>query len=135
MRRRREEIAARYIEALQGVPQIELPVANADRIHAWHLFQIKLRLENLVIDRNRFIDELKEAGIHCSVHWRPLHLHPFYQETFGWRAEDFPNATSLWQRLVSLPLFPTISDEQLEYVIRTIKSLCQRYASRNFSNQ
>ncbi len=135
LRRRREEIAARYIEALRAVPEIELPVANANRIHAWHLFQIKLRLEKLGINRNRFIDELKGAGIGCSVHWRPLHLHPFYQETFGWRAEDFPNATSLWQRLVSLPFFPTISDEQLEHVIRTIKSLCQRYASRNFSNQ
>jgi perosamine synthetase len=135
LRRRRAEIAARYIEAFSGVPEIELPVADADRIHAWHLFQIKLRLENLDIDRNRFIEVLKEAGIGCSVHWRPLHLHPFYQQNLGWRAEDFPNATNLWQRLVSLPFFPTISDEQLEHVIRTIKSLCQRYASRSFSHQ
>lgn len=131
MRLQREEIAARYIEALADVAEIELPVADPNRIHAWHLFQIKLRLEKLSITRNQFIDELKEAGICCSVHWRPLHLHPYYQETYGWRPEDFPHATSLWQRLVSLPLFPTLSDEQLEHVVRTIKSLCQRYARRN----
>jgi perosamine synthetase len=133
LRRQREEIARRYREALADVDEIELPVADPNRQHAWHLFQIKLRLEQLSLTRNQFIEELKAAGICCSVHWRPLHLHPFYQETFGWRAEDFPQATKLWQRLISLPFFPTLNEEQVTHVIRSIKTLCHRYARRNFS--
>ena len=93
MRREREGIARFYLEAFADVDEIELPPEDANRIHAWHLFPIKLRLERLSIDRNQFIEELKKAGVGCSVHWRPLHLHPYYQETFGWREEDFPVAT------------------------------------------
>src|SRR6266852_4372570 len=96
MRRRREVLAARYREALAQVDEIEVPPMVQDRIHAWHLFPIRLRTECLSIDRNRFIEDLKLAGIGCSVHWRPLHLHPYYQETYRWRPENLPNATDLW---------------------------------------
>lgn len=128
MRCKREEIALRYIDSLSDLDEIELPAPDSNRVHSWHLFQIKLRLNRLGISRDRFINELKESGISCSVHWRPLHLHPYYQKTFGWVADDFPNATNLWERLVSLPLFPTMSQCQIEYVIGTIRDLCRRYA-------
>ncbi len=108
--------------------EVELPAEDANRIHAWHLFPIRLRLGRLSINRNVFIEKLKEAGVGCSVHWRPLHLHPYYQETFGWRAEDFPVATALWERLISLPLFPGMRDDELEHVMRTVRSLCAQYA-------
>ena len=65
-----------------------------------------MRLEKLAIDRNEFIARLKAAGVGCSVHWRPLHLHPYYRDRFGWTSEQFPVASPLWERLVSLPLFP-----------------------------
>src|SRR5207244_8967508 len=91
---------------LAELEEIELPPDDANRIHAWHLFPIRLRLDQLSIKRNQFIEELKQAGIGCSVHWRPLHLHPYYQETFGYRPEDFPVATGVWRRLVGLPIFP-----------------------------
>jgi perosamine synthetase len=74
------------------------------------------------------MDELKQAGIGCSVHWRPLHLHPYYQETYQWRPDNFPNATALWERSISLPLFPGMQVEQVDYVIQTIIDLCARYA-------
>jgi perosamine synthetase len=128
MRRRREAIAARYGETLADVEEVELPPADADRIHAWHLFPIRLRLERLTVSRNALLDELKQAGIGCSVHWRPLHLHPYYAERFGWRPEDFPVATALWERLISLPLFPGMLDEQIQYVTDTLKALCARYS-------
>ncbi len=128
MRRRREILAARYRAALAQVEEIEGPPAVRDRIHAWHLFPIRLRTERLGIDRNRFMEELKQAGIGCSVHWRPLHLHPYYQETYEWRPEDFPHATALWERSISLPLFPGMQIEQIDHVIETIKGLCSRYA-------
>ncbi len=69
MRVARERRAAEYLDALSDVAAIELPPTDANRLHSWHLFPIKLRLEQLTIDRNRFIDELKDAGIGCSVHW------------------------------------------------------------------
>lgn len=127
MRRRREEIAAYYFEALKDVEEVELPSQNEDRIHAWHLFPIRLRLPRLTIQRDAFIDELKRAQVGCSVHWRPLHLHPYYRETFGWRQKDFPVASALWKRLISLPIFPTMREDELQYVIKVVKELCVRF--------
>jgi perosamine synthetase len=128
MRREREQIAESYFEALAGIEQIESPPHNENRIESWHLFPIKLKLKQLKIDRDRFMNELKQAGVGCSVHWRPLHLHPYYQKTFGWRAKDFPVATAQWKRLVSLPIFPGMRDDEFEHVVHTIKRICQRHA-------
>ncbi len=130
MRQRREEVARCYFEGLADVDEIELPLEDVNRIHAWHLFPIRVRLDRLDIDRNRFIKELKDAGVGCSVHWRPLHLHPYYQETFQYRAEDFPEATKEWQRLVSLPIFPDMHGDEFAYVVATVKAICQRAAVR-----
>ncbi|HYR76613.1 MAG TPA: DegT/DnrJ/EryC1/StrS family aminotransferase [Pyrinomonadaceae bacterium] len=127
MRREREQIARHYSAALAVVEQIELPPYNDDRIDSWHLFAIKLRLKRLTIDRDGFMNELKQAGVGCSVHWRPLHLHPYYQQTFGWRAKDFPVATAQWKRLISLPIFPGMREDEIEHVIRTVKRICRRY--------
>ncbi len=127
MRCERERIARFYLEALADCPEIELPPEDAGVVHAWHLFPIKLRLERLSIDRNQFIEELKKAGVGCSVHWRPLHLHPYYQETFGWRPEDFPVATRVWQRLISLPIFPGMHRDEIDYVMQTVIGICKRH--------
>jgi perosamine synthetase len=129
MRREREAIARSYLEAFGDVSEIELPPEPGNRIHAWHLFPIRLRLDRLSISRNQFIDELKAAGVGCSVHWRPLHRHPYYQKTFGWRPEELPVATALWVRLISLPIFPDMSAVEIEYTVDTIKAICRRYAS------
>jgi perosamine synthetase len=128
MRREREALAHHYLEAFADTQEIELPPENENRIHSWHLFPIRLRLERLTIDRDSFMEELKQNGVSCSVHWRPLHLHPYYQETFDWRPEDFPVATAVWERLITLPIFPGMDNEEIEYVISTIKRLCRRFA-------
>ena len=127
MRRARERAARSYFAALRDVEEIELPPDPPDRIHAWHLFPIRLRLERLAFDRNRFVEELKKAGVGCSVHWRPLHLHPYYKKTFGWRASDLPAATALWPRLVSLPLFPGLTKDEIGHVVGTVRELCRRH--------
>jgi len=124
MRRERESIAEQYMDQLSDLPEIELPLDDPDRIHAWHLFPLRLRLDRLSVDRNAFIEALKGAGIGCSVHWRPLHLHPYYLETFAWRAKDLPVASAVWKRLVSLPIFPGMREEEIAHVIRTIRTLC-----------
>ncbi len=127
MRRRREEIAGRYRAALEPLEEIELPPEPRNRMHSWHLFPLRLRLERLAITRNQFIDRLNQEGVGCSVHWRPLHLHPYYQETFGWRPEHCPVATATWERLVSLPLFPAMREEEIGHVIGTVRKLCGQH--------
>jgi dTDP-4-amino-4,6-dideoxygalactose transaminase len=125
MRRERETIARQLLEGLADVEELELPPTDGDRIHSWHLFPIRLRLEHLAIDRNAVMDELKSRGVGCSVHWRPLHLHPYYEETFGWRAAELPIATRLWERLISLPIFPGMRPAEIHHVIETVKDLCR----------
>ena len=129
MRRHRERIARRYTEELAGLEEIELPPDVADRIHAWHLFAIRLNLERLRISRNDFIIQLRQAGVASSVHWRPLHLHPYYHETFGYRPEHCPTASALFERLVSLPIGSKMTDEQIQHVIDSVYKIVERHSS------
>jgi len=129
MRLEREAIAERYSETLGQLEEVEIPPVDENRIHSWHLYPLRLRLERLAIDRNGFIDRLKESGVGCSVHWRSLHLHPYYQSTFRWQPEDFPVAASVWESLVSLPIFPGMRGEEAEFVIRVIRDLCEMHSA------
>lgn len=128
MRLAREAVAHRYQAAFSSLDEIELPSEPADRIHSWHLYPIRLRLDRLSVDRNQFLQELQSAGVGCSVHWRPLHLHPYYEQTFGWRPADLPVSTEVWSRLVSLPIFPGMRENEVEHVIETMEELCTRHS-------
>ena len=128
LRQHREAIAEFFRRELADVAQIELPPSPPDRIHAWHLFPIRLRLGRLAIDRNTFIEELRRRGVACTVHWRPLHEHPYYQEMFGWRAEHLPIASSEWLRSISLPLFPGMREDEQRHVIGVVRGLCVTHA-------
>lgn len=131
MRQQREAIADYYRQELGDLEQLELPAQSSDRIHAWHLFPVRLRLEELTIDRNRFIDALQEHGVGRSVHWRPIHLHPYYQEVFGWNEDHLPVASVQWTRLISLPLFPGMREDEQQYVVHVVRKLCERYAAKD----
>ena len=126
MRSEREEIASFFRQQFTDVDQLELPPQGENRIHSWHLFPIRLCLDQLTIDRNEFIRQLRERGVGCSVHWRPLHLHPYYQETLTWSESDCPIASEVWERLVSLPLFPGMTRAEQEYVVRVVRELCSQ---------
>lgn len=128
LQRQREAIARKYLSSLADCEQIELPPLRPDRIQSWHLFPIRLKLERLRIDRRRFLELLWERGVSCSVHWRPLHLHAYFQEIFGWRPEDFPVASEVWMRSLSLPLFPDMRAEEQSHVIAVIRDLCAENA-------
>lgn len=127
MRQHRENVARQYFDQLADVEEIELPIADEDRIHAWHLFPIRLRLEKLAVDRAEFMTELNRAGIGCSVHWRPLHLHPYYQNEFDWQPAELPVATALWERFVSLPIFAGMHPDEVARVTTTVRQLCALY--------
>ncbi len=124
---RRAAIADRYDELLKDVEELDRPPRRPDRVHAWHLYPIRLRLETLIIDRAAFIEKLKEAGIVTSVHYQPLHLHPYYREKFGYRPEDLPKMTAAYPRIITLPLYPDMTVEEVEYVSRTVRELVGRH--------
>ena len=130
LRVEREAIARRFAEAFADTDELELPPSPSDRIHSWHLFPIRLRLDRVSISRNTVIDELRERGIACSVHWRPLHLHPYYEDNFGWRPDDLPVATATWERLISLPIFPGMRDEEIETVVENVRAVCRENRRR-----
>jgi perosamine synthetase len=127
MRRSRETIALEYIERLSDLHEIETPSTDGNRLHSWHLFPIRLHLGSLTIDRNAFMNELSELGVSSSVHWRPLHLHPYYEETFGWRPGDLPVASAVWTRLISLPIFSAMTRHDIDAVVNAVRSVCNRF--------
>jgi dTDP-4-amino-4,6-dideoxygalactose transaminase len=128
MRQQREAVAEFYLASLADLEGLSLPVTNDNRMHSWHLFPIRLKLENLSIDRNKFIEELKSHGVGCSVHWRPLHMHPLYRERLGWNEDHFPSATIMWNEIISLPIFSSMTFEEMVHVAETVKQLCVDYS-------
>ncbi len=123
----RDARAEFYLRQLADVGEVELPPHPSDRIHAWHLFPIRLRLDRLTISRSEFFEALRERGVQCSVHWRPLHLHPYYAVNFGWTTKNLPVATEVWNRLISLPLFPGMTDQEANHVVTVVRELCRRH--------
>lgn len=124
LRKDRQAIAEYYLEKLSGIDEIELPRVSSNRIHSWHLFPIRLCLEQLSITRNAFMTQLKEKGVNCSVHWRPLHRHPFYASEFPWQADGLPVSSKTWERLISIPIFSGMCREEMDFVIFKIKEIC-----------
>jgi dTDP-4-amino-4,6-dideoxygalactose transaminase len=120
---RRRAIAARYDSAFGSLDLIELPRELPDRRHVYHLYAVRLREDLLAIDRNAFIDLLKQAGIGASVHFIPLHRHPYYRDTFGYRPQQFPLAERFYSGLVSLPLYPRMSDADVEDVATAVRHI------------
>ncbi|MDC7232721.1 MAG: DegT/DnrJ/EryC1/StrS aminotransferase family protein [Spirochaetales bacterium] len=113
----RKEAVRTYLEILGSSPVsrlLDLPEWKEN--HAWHLFIIRLKTDRLAISRNEFIEQLNKSGIGTSVHYKPLHMMTYYRERYSLEESDFPEAASLFHRVVSLPLFPGISRQQIERV-------------------
>jgi len=121
--RRRTDIVRQYREGLGTVEEVVLPRLQPHRVHSWHLFTIRLKLDRLRIDRARFITELQQRGIGTSVHWLPLHMHPYYRETYGYAAQDFPVAAGLYPEIITLPLYPDITEIEVACVCDAIKAV------------
>ena len=114
-------IVAQYHAALADVDELlELPTCRPDVEHAWHLFVVRVRPERLRIGRDEVIQELTAAGIGTSVHFIPLHEHSYYRDVLGVRAEDAARgAPREWQRIISLPLYPGLTDADVDRVADT----------------
>ncbi|MEI8012727.1 MAG: DegT/DnrJ/EryC1/StrS family aminotransferase [Candidatus Omnitrophota bacterium] len=120
---KRKAVAAYYDKAFKAVPEIDTLVVRPDRETSWHLYVIKLAVESLTIDRSRFITELAERGISASVHFIPLYRHPFYRDRFKPRGKDFHNSEWLYERILSLPIYPGLTQQQLRHITKTVKDI------------
>jgi dTDP-4-amino-4,6-dideoxygalactose transaminase len=145
---RRSCIARQYNEAFRSMDELETPFGEGidDKAgasgessllkditgtrHSWHLYILRLVLGKLEIDRDKFIDELKGMGIGTSVHFIPLHIHPYYRETYGYKPGDYPISYGEYQRIVSLPIYPRMSDADVDRVIKAVTDVVHRHQKR-----
>lgn len=126
---RRRQVVQRYQSELGGLPEIETPTERAEVESAWHIYPLRLHLEALRIGRSQFIEELRARNVGASVHFIPVHLHPYYREKYGYSALDFPVAAAHYERLVSLPLHPRLSDEDVDDVIEAVRDVVESFRS------
>lgn len=122
----RERYAALYQEGFQDLPEVMCPPTAPHVQHAWHLYVIQLNLDRLRIGRDEFIRQLQQAGVGCSVHFIPLHLHPYHRNRGGYRPDDFPVASAVFQRIVSLPLYSKMTEDEVTRVVETVRDLVKR---------
>ncbi|QQS48470.1 MAG: DegT/DnrJ/EryC1/StrS family aminotransferase [Acidobacteriota bacterium] len=122
--RRRAEMAARYDEAFVDLPVDPPAQARPGDLHAWHLYMIRLR-DDAPVERDEFIRRMVDRGIGCSVHFIPLHLHPFWREELQLQPDDFPEAMRAYQRAVSLPLYTRMTEFDQQRVIDAVREILE----------
>jgi dTDP-4-amino-4,6-dideoxygalactose transaminase len=127
MWRRRREIAQQYNEAFKDAQELQLPFDRADCQHAWHLYMLRLNLEHLRLDRGAFLEELKRRNIGASVHFIPLHVHPYYRQVYDYRPEDFPVAYREYQREISLPIYSKMNNDDVRDVIAAVLEIVAKH--------
>ncbi|MFZ0813934.1 MAG: UDP-4-amino-4,6-dideoxy-N-acetyl-beta-L-altrosamine transaminase [Candidatus Sulfotelmatobacter sp.] len=125
---RRREIAAHYSTAFSGLAEITPPAVRADANPAWHLYPIRLNLEKLTADRRQLFRALRAENIGVNVHYIPVHRHPYYRDRFGYRGGEYPIAEDAYERLISLPMFHSMSDEDIVDVISALQKVMHHFA-------
>ena len=120
--RRRQQLAARYLHELQGLPLILPADAPAGDAHAWHLFVLRLA-DDARATRDEVIQALSDAGIATSVHYVPLHRQPYWRDTYGLTPAMFPEAEKAYQQMFSIPLFTAMSDAEQERIIEALRHI------------
>ncbi len=127
MRDMRAEIAGRYTDAFRHDEELIVPYVKPDRESAWHLYVLKLNLDMLRIGRDRFISEMEERGVGASVHFIPLYRQPYYRDAYGCQAKDYPVSEWIYERVLSLPIYPGMMREDVDAVIEVIKYLIKKF--------
>lgn len=130
----RGRYAAMYDAAFGYLPEITIPKVNEGLRHAWHLYVIQLNLEHLTLNRAEFIEALRAENVGTSVHFIPVHLYPYYRERFGYRRGDYPWAEGIYDRIVSLPLYPKMTPDDVQYVSATAKRVVSDHRKRVWSH-
>jgi dTDP-4-amino-4,6-dideoxygalactose transaminase len=129
MLERRREIAWRYNAAFSELPELQVPPDSGESRHAWHLYLLRLNLDMLRIDRAEFVQALKNRNIGASVHFIPLHLHPYYRDLYEYHPEDYPAAFTEYLRVLSLPVYSKMSDRDVDDVISAVQEVVRSYSA------
>lgn len=124
---RRVEIAEKYNKALGSLETYHIPQVAEDVQHAWHLYVVLIEPSALGIHRDQVIEELRQRGIGTSVHFIPLHLHPYYRRVWGYREGEFPVAEKYFDRCMSLPIYPGMTNEDVSYVIEALHDISKKF--------
>jgi dTDP-4-amino-4,6-dideoxygalactose transaminase len=124
---RREEVVRQYTVAFALEDSLELPAVRPDVDHAWHLYVLRLQPDVLKIGRDQFIDEMRKRNIGTSVHFIPIHLHPYYRDKYGFAPDAFPVAFENYERMLSIPLNPRLSDQDVTDVIEAVLDIVRTY--------
>ena len=125
---RRRQIAARYSQAFRDMPGIIPPAVHSDTNPAWHLYPIRLQLDQLSVGRDEIFRALRAENIGVNVHYIPVHLHPYYRDRFGYKGKEFPVAEDAYARLISLPMFHGMSDQDVEDVVGGVEKVLSNLA-------
>lgn len=120
---RRNEIAELYNEKFANDDRFVIPKTGANIKHAYHLYPLQIKFENIKISKKDFFEKMRENKIGLQVHYIPIHLQPYYKENFGFKEGDYPVAEAFYKREVSIPIYPSLENDDLNYIVRKIKEL------------
>ncbi len=119
----RQRYAAMYDAALGDLPEVQLPVRHGDRNHTFHLYPVRFQTERLTAGRDEIIEELARCNIGTSVHFIPVHLHPYYRDAYGYAPGDFARAARIYAEMISLPLYPAMSEDDVASVYHAVRAI------------
>ncbi len=126
MQARRRQLVARYDAGFKGNDQVQTPTERPEVESSWHMYVLRINLETLTIDRDRFFDEVKARNVGLSVHYIPVHTHPYYADKYGYRPGDIPVANENFERMVTLPLSPKHTDDEIDYVVEAVTDVLRQ---------
>ena len=126
--KKRQALAARYDETLTDLEAVRPLEKVPGSSHAYHLYIIRLDLARLTVDRNQAFDALKAEGIGVNVHYRPVHLHPYYQKIWGTKAGDLPVTEQVFEQILTLPLFSSMKESDVDDVVEALRKVTRAYA-------
>ncbi|HRE40717.1 MAG TPA: UDP-4-amino-4,6-dideoxy-N-acetyl-beta-L-altrosamine transaminase [Ignavibacteria bacterium] len=119
----RRKIASAYDEAFSNIENITIPFVRPEVKHAYHLYPLLINFEKFNISRKELFEKLSGKNIFCQVHYIPIHLQPYYKNNYGFKKNDFPIAEDFYSKEISLPVYPTLTDSEVNYVIESLKSV------------
>jgi len=121
--KRRREIVSIYNKVFSGIDEVKIPTEKENVFSSYHLYVLLIDFVGIGINRVEFMEKLKEKGILTQVHYIPVHLQPYYRDNFGYRDGNYPVAEEYYQKAISLPLYPSMTDEDVEYVIKCLREI------------
>ena len=117
---KRRKIAKKYDESFSNFNNLKIPETHNSIDHAYHLYPLQIDFNKLSLTKTKFFQKMKHVGINLQIHYIPVHLQPFYKRNYGFKPGDYPIAEKFYERAISIPLYPSLTDEEVEKVVKDI---------------